>query len=326
MVSSRQEVSDSDDDDNGLSPLSSPLASPSLSYLEERSQLELPLLAPPPLSTNPADASTSTDPSFFRDVYEEQQMMLGSQLHATVDDFSQHVAPLNVSTERDLWDVPSSPTEVVGQQRESYLKRKREEKLPQVNASIVVQLDHVSSGNEPTRKRLRTATSSEDQPGQQDTGTGSGTGMRISIPLEPLTPAYMHAYPQMLSSSMDDLATSLPRLKRTVSDAQTVMTTTRETLYEGPLINNNVTQSTIAFTTPSLYASSGRRVLVSSNNNSKQSKSSHDVDVIQEKDAIAISSATPQRGGCKAADFVQVESALIHGRLSGIITHVFSFR
>lgn len=326
MASSKRVVFDSDDDGDGLSPLSSPLSSPQLS----------PLPLPPietriATTTNPHDASTSTDPSFFRDVYEEQQRAIGAQLaplHTALDDsHSQDDASGNTfdQSSRDPWEVPSSPIEVSGQLRGSYLKRKREEGEQQQqqvnrqnNVSVVVQLDDLNSGSasEPakTKKQKRVAGPGHDQT-QQNTSAGLEI---ISIPLEPLTPSRMHQYPRLLSSNInDDPAVmhdaSLPRRLGLDLGLEAAASPARQSQYDDPLPpNEGATQSTIAFTTPSLYASSGRRALGSSNNNSnsilKQIKtsSSHDMDVVQEGVAVTAHNATPPRRVHKAADLAQV--------------------
>ncbi|CAK7207655.1 hypothetical protein SEUCBS139899_010466 [Sporothrix eucalyptigena] len=310
MSSFRQEVFDSDDDGDVLSPLSSPLASPNLSPAqpyEETSQPELPELPELPLSTNAADTSASTDPSFFRDVYEEQQRALGAQLLATAKDHDERYATTTAASttvERDPWEVPSSPIEVAGQQRESYLKRKRDEERQRNNVSVVVQLNDISSGSgEPAAKQRKTA-------GTNNSSLGQGSmGLEISIPLEPLTPGRMNEFPHLLSSSINNSMAvphdeSLPPL-RAASALQTP--------YNDSAPNDAVTQSTIAFTTPSIYSSSGRRAQGSSNNNnntnSRQIKSSHDMDVIQENEAAAVCSTTPPRKARKAADLAQILSS-----------------
>ncbi|CAK7223600.1 hypothetical protein SBRCBS47491_005265 [Sporothrix bragantina] len=319
MSSSRQEVFDSDDDGDELSPLSSPLASPQLSPLplhEEPSQLELVELSEQPepserptmpLSTNPADASTSTDPSFFRDVYEEQQRALGAQLDATTNEYDNHdnQVAAAVVVERDPWEVPSSPIEVAGQQRGSYLKRKPDEGRQRTNnASVVVQLDDTSSGGgtagEPATKQRRTTLDDSSMERQ-------GMGLEISIPLEPLTPSRMHQYPQLLSSSIDNSLAipqdeSLPQIQAALVHQEP---------YDETIPADAATQSTIAFTTPSIYASSDRRAVGSSSNNTnpRQMKSSYEMDVIQEDGTIAVSSATPQRAPTNTTDLVQMMSS-----------------
>ncbi|CAK7213043.1 hypothetical protein SCUCBS95973_001665 [Sporothrix curviconia] len=331
MSASRQEVFDSDDNGDDLSPLSSPLASPRLSPFplhEEPSQLELvelpelPGLSGPseqptlPFSTNPADVSTSTDPSFFRDVYEEQQRALGAQLNATTNEYdnqaaeemAEETATVAVAVpERDPWEVPSSPIEVAGQQRGSYLKRKRNEELQRANddVPVAVQLNGDGGSREPaTKQRRRTTT----------VGSGlehQGMGLEISIPLEPLTPSRMHQYPQLLSSSIDN-SLALP-LSRDESLPHIHAVSTYQAPYDATVPADAVTQSTVAFTTPSMYASSGRRAVGSSssnhNTNSRQLKSSHDMDIIQENDTIAVSSATPPRQARKTADMAHIMSS-----------------
>ncbi|ERS96588.1 hypothetical protein HMPREF1624_06795 [Sporothrix schenckii ATCC 58251] len=335
MQSSKREVFDSDDDGDNLSPLSIPLASPQLSprpFLPFATTVTTATAATP----NLPDTSTSTDPSFFRDVYEEQQRAIGAQLapqHADLGDNHSRGSTVSVSVDkggRDPWAVPSSPIEVAGQQRGSYLKRKREEgdrrqQQPhqqakrQKNVSVVVQLDDLSSGH------ASEAAKTKKQKTADETNIEGNTVVEtISIPLEPLTPSRLHQYPRLLSSSIDDDALaaahdpSLPRQHGLDLGLETAGPAVGAATHKDPCENRlpqpeDGTQSTIAFTTPSLYNSSGRRVPGSSNNitgNSilRQIKSSmgHDGDVVlEEVAAVATQNATPLRRARRTADLAQ---------------------
>ncbi|KJR81271.1 uncharacterized protein SPSK_01052 [Sporothrix schenckii 1099-18] len=339
MQSSKREVFDSDDDGDNLSPLSIPLASPQLSprpFLPFATTVTTATAATP----NLPDTSTSTDPSFFRDVYEEQQRAIGAQLapqHADLGDNHSRGSTVSVSVDkggRDPWAVPSSPIEVAGQQRGSYLKRKREEgdrrqQQPhqqakrQKNVSVVVQLDDLSSGH------ASEAAKTKKQKTADETNIEGNTVVEtISIPLEPLTPSRLHQYPRLLSSSIDDDALaaahdpSLPRQHGLDLGLETAGPAVGAATHKDPCENRlpqpeDGTQSTIAFTTPSLYNSSGRRVPGSSNNitgNSilRQIKSSmgHDGDVVlEEVAAVATQNATPLRRARRTADLAQIMSS-----------------
>ncbi|KAL1888975.1 hypothetical protein Sste5346_009243 [Sporothrix stenoceras] len=311
-MASKHEVFDSDDDGDDLSPLSSPLASPKLSPLP-LPPIETETETTTTKSTNLAHAtSTSTDPSFFRDVYEEQQRAIGVQLAPFppgFDDSHHDILAERSAVERssrDPWEVPSSPIEVAGQQLRSYLKRKREEgQANRQNAAVVVQLEDLCNDNAPAQaKKQRT-----------DANIGGVAALEtISIPLEPFTPSRLHQYPRMLSSSINE--EPLPRQSISLDESLEAAPPFQQPPYEEILPpNEDVTQSTIAFTTPSVYASSGRRALGSSNNNSnsaqKQLKiSSNNMDIVKEEEVVMVAQdSTPTRRTRNAADMAQILSS-----------------
>lgn len=324
MAASNHEVIDSDDDGDDLSPLSSPLASPQLSPLplppiETETKTET--------TTNLAHTSTPTDPSFFRDVYEEQQRAIGAKLAPYPPGFDDSYHDIltegNAANEtdqssRDPWEVPSSPIEVAGQQRGLYLKRKREEggqASRQSVAAVVVQLEDLSSGNASAKTNAKKQKKTDTNSVESGTVPSIET---ISIPLEPLTPSRLHQYTRLLSSSINnDDPLQRQGLDLSLDMSLEAARPLQQPPYEEVLPpNESVTQSTIAFTTPSLYASSGRRAPGSSNNNNNssnsvtkhlKSSSSHDMDIVQENEVAAVAQdATPPRRARKAADMAQV--------------------
>ncbi|CAK7271361.1 hypothetical protein SEPCBS57363_004578 [Sporothrix epigloea] len=313
MPASHQEIFDSDDDGDGLSPLSDLRASPqqllppSLRDSPQLDLVELPEQSAPSqqqtlLHSMAPAASTSTDLSFFRDIYEEQQGTAGKLLHTKSNEYgNQSTASGNRD---DPWEVPSSPLEVTGQQRGSYLKRKRieEHKLQRTKRlAVTVQLDDTSSGG-----------NSEPATNQQRVTDGQsmryqGTNLERFAPQDPLTPNRTHQYPQLLGSSIDNSFVlpydeSLPQTENGSAH--------QGTHYEVVPVDT-VTQSTIAFTTPSIYASSGRRAVESSDHNFnwRQLESSGHADSLQENKRLAAKSTTTPRRSRKTVESMQLMSS-----------------
>ncbi|CAK7264779.1 hypothetical protein SEPCBS119000_001169 [Sporothrix epigloea] len=313
MSASRQEIFDSDDDGDNLSPLSDLLDSPqrlSPSALHEDSSrlepVELPEQPAPSRNQNllhsiaPA-ASTSTDPSFFRDIYEEQQRAADTQLRAATNEYdSQSKAGV---TQTDPWEVPSSPLEVVGQQRESYLKRKWNDERQRARRSTVPnQPDEASidGGSEPPTKQQRLT--------KDYNARYREMGLETSALPDPLTPSRPYQHPQLTSSSIDNSFCQVPHVRSLPENADRAADEKR---HDGMPPVETVTQSTIAFTTPSIYASSGRRAVESSGHNLdfEQPESSHPVNLTRENDIVAARSATSPRQSRKTVELMQLTSS-----------------
>ncbi len=270
MAPPRNVICDSDDDSDRLSAPNSPRVVAAAAAGEDAPGL-----------------STSTDPSFFRDVYEEQQRALSALRHAAAGGQS-----------RDLWDVPSSGevVEAADRRRHDSIKRKRAaEELLQDGGSVVIELD---DGN------------TEDAVAAKTKRPRLAGGLGISIPLEPITPGRIRECPALLGSSGTGGAAdlSLPGYGTAQAGQQA---------HDPPPTEVFLTESTVAYTTPSLYASSGRRRALGSSggNGNKHGENGKSVVVCidggepksEAAEAPMEAAATPARRGRQhAAEMVQV--------------------
>ena len=234
---------------------------------------------PDTLSVTHPVATSSTDPSFFQNVYQEQQRELGAQLN----------------TEHDLWDVPSSPMRPPpAMQPSDSAKRKREAEMRGRNTNSSSGSGGGSGNAPPKRQR---------QEGDA-TRPVMSNGLEISIPLEPITPNMLHQYPRLLSSSGDQ---SFPgEVTHTLGHA---LAAHHHHEYQQPP-GDAVTQSTVAFATPSIYASSGRRGLGSNNASDGNDAGRHDMagehkssfDGLEAVEEVAtVNASTPPRKARAAA-------------------------